>query len=70
LFTDDVSCLDEAVDRSQYEYIYLTKRFNACSPPEFQRRFPLFLESIESDPGFASVYETAEIIILQDVTQD
>ena len=70
LSADHISCLDAAVDRSQYEYIYLTKRFNPCSLLDAQLRFPLFLESIEADSRFAAVYETAEIVVFENLAPD
>jgi hypothetical protein len=70
LSSDSVSCLDKAVNRSHYDYVYLTKQFNSCSPPDAQLRFPLFLESITSDPGFVAVYETEEIIVFENLARD
>src|SRR5688572_14781399 len=65
LSSADVSCLDAAVKRSQYDYVYISKvlRVNNCSPLDFQRTFPYFLESLDIDDGFEVVYETGEVLI-------
>jgi hypothetical protein len=60
----DLSCLDSAVPRSQYDYIYLSRlpRVN-CRTVEFKHAFHPFLESLRMDPQFHSVYETDRVII-------
>jgi hypothetical protein len=65
LSSADVSCLDAAVSRSQYDYVYISKilRVNNCSPLDFQRTFPYFLESLQINDGFEVVYETDEVLI-------
>lgn len=59
------SCLDAAIDRSQYDYLYVSKilRVNNCSSLDFQRSFPYFLDRMRADVGFQSVYETDDVII-------
>lgn len=61
----DVSCLDAALDRSRYDYVYISKllRVNNCVPLDLQRTFPLFLESMYSDQGFNVIYQTEDIAI-------
>ena len=65
LSSDDVSCLDEAVSRSQYDYVYISTvlRTNGCVSPDVPKTFPYFLESIGEDPRFDLVYETEDVLI-------
>jgi hypothetical protein len=57
--------LDSTIDRSQYDYIYLSKilRVNNCQSLEMQRTFPHFLETMKAQTGFDVVYETDGVII-------
>ena len=61
----DASCLDEAVSRSAYDFVYLSKTLNVenCIPLDFQRTFPYFLEHMRADAGFETIYETEEVAI-------
>jgi hypothetical protein len=63
----DASCLDAAVDRSQYEYVYLSRvlRVNNCIALNLPRMFPQFVEALRTQPGFAVMYETDDVIIYQ-----
>ncbi len=65
LANGDASCLDAAIDRSQYDYIYLSKvlRVNNCQALDMQRTFSFFLEHMRIDTGFQAVYETDGVII-------
>lgn len=65
LANGDFSCLDAAVNRSAYDFIYLSKslRVDNCNPLNFQRIFPYFLEHIRSDEYFEAFYETESVII-------
>ncbi|MGE5775352.1 MAG: ArnT family glycosyltransferase [Chloroflexota bacterium] len=65
LSSGDGSCLDSAIDRSRYDYIYLSKvlRVNNCLPLEMQRTFPYFLETMKAQTGFDIVYETDEVVV-------
>lgn len=60
-----VACLNGAVDRAEYDYIYVSKilRVNNCSPLAPQREFPYFVESLKADSGFEAVYETDGVLI-------
>jgi hypothetical protein len=67
LSAEDLTCLDAAVDRSQYDYIYISKllRTNSCglvSPP---RTFPFFLQSIRTVQSFNAIYETDDVVIFE-----
>src|SRR5574339_900561 len=44
LSSEDASCLDSALSRSEYDYIYLSRvlRVNNCQPVNLQRTFPHF----------------------------
>ncbi len=65
LSTGDVSCLDGAVSRSAYDFIYVSKilRVDNCIPADFQRTFPYFLEHLRVDEDFKAIYETEGVII-------
>jgi hypothetical protein len=67
LASGDAACLDRAADRSDYDYVYLSKllRVNNCAPLDVPRTFPLFQSSMQSASGFVPVYETEEVAIFQ-----
>jgi hypothetical protein len=66
LLSGEASCLDAAVDRSAYDFIYLSKilRVDNCSSLSPPKTFPAFLEHIQADHSFRTLYETAAVIIL------
>ncbi len=66
LSNDDASCLDKAVSRSAYDYVYVAKVLhgNGNCKTGTEREFPYFLEHMKEDPNFETVYETDEVIIL------
>lgn len=61
----DASCLDEAVNRSAYDFIYVSKilRVDNCIPLDLQRTFPYFLEHMRGDESFEAIYETEGAVI-------
>ncbi len=63
----DVSCLDAAIDRSEYEYVYISKflRTNNCRATDLLRTFPFFLESMRAAQGFSAIYETDDVVIFE-----
>ena len=65
LSSDDASCLDSAVRRDAYDYIYLSKtlRVNNCAPLDMPRTFPYFVESVRLNDGFEVNYETDDVIV-------
>lgn len=65
LSSGEASCLDAAVSRSAYDFIYVSKilRVDNCLSLSPQRTFPAFLEHMRADPGFYIPYETDEVII-------
>lgn len=65
LANGDMACLDDLVDRADYDYIYVSKilRVNNCSPLAPQTEFPYFVESLKLDAGFEAVYETDGVLI-------
>jgi hypothetical protein len=67
LTSGEVSCLDKAVERSEYEYVYISKlqRVNNCAPLDMQRTFPLFVESMHAAPGFQVIYDTEEVVVFE-----
>jgi hypothetical protein len=62
----EASCLDAAVDRSAYDFIYVSKilRVDNCSSLSPPRTFPAFLGNIQADPGFQTIYETKDVLVL------
>lgn len=65
LSSGNPTCLDSAVNRASYDYIYLSKtlRVNNCTPLDLPRTFPFFVASMKSEDGFDAVYETADVIV-------
>ncbi|MBK9008853.1 MAG: glycosyltransferase family 39 protein [Anaerolineae bacterium] len=65
LANSDMACLDELVDRADYDYLYVSKilRVNNCGPLAPQRVFPYFVESLKLDSGFDVVYESDGVLI-------
>jgi len=65
LTSDDAACLDAAVSRSAYDFIYLSKTLHVdnCIQLDLPRTFPYFLEQMRLDDGFNVVYETDGAII-------
>jgi hypothetical protein len=67
LSSGNAACLDEAIDRSQYDYVYVSKllRVNNCSPLDPPRTFPLFLESLHVAEDFQAIYETDDAVVFE-----
>jgi hypothetical protein len=61
----DAVCLDRAIERADYDYIYVSKmlRVNNCSALSPPLAFPYFVESLRSDSGFDVVYESNGVMI-------
>jgi hypothetical protein len=61
----DASCLDEALSRSAYDFIYLSKTLHVdnCIPLDYQRTFSYFLEHMHADESFETVFETEGVVI-------
>jgi hypothetical protein len=66
LSDSDVSCLDTAIDRSKYDYVYVSRvlRVDNCTPVGVQRTFPFFEASMEASE-FETVYESDGVLIYQ-----
>jgi hypothetical protein len=66
LSDSDVSCLDTAIDRSKYDYVYVSKvlRVDNCTLVGVQRTFPFFEASVEAS-GFETVYDSDGVLIYQ-----
>jgi asparagine N-glycosylation enzyme membrane subunit Stt3 len=60
----DISCLDSAVHRNEYDFLYITKvsRQN-CRPVKLPKAFYYFLNSVRHNPGFHLAYESDDVII-------
>ncbi len=67
LSSADASCLDTAVSRGEYDFIYLSKllRVDNCTPLTFQRTFPYFLVGMKAQPQFNVVYETKDVVVYE-----
>ena len=64
LTDSDISCLDSVVNRSDYDYIYVSKVPSLdCRPVQLPNAFRYFLESMRADTGFQAVYESDDVII-------
>lgn len=66
LSSSDRSCLDDMVDPSKYDYIYLSKnlRSNNCVPTGTQEDYSYFVEHLREIPGLVNLYETKDVLIL------
>lgn len=64
LSNGDVSCLDSAVDRSEYDFVYVSKipRLN-CRSIDLPNSYVYFIESLRADRSFDLVYESQEVMI-------
>lgn len=65
LASDDAACLDSAVSRDAYDYVYLSRtlRVNNCAPLDLPRTFPYFVENMHLNGGFEVAYETDDVIV-------
>lgn len=64
LADSDAACLDDVIDRSEYDYVYVSKilRADNCLPVGPQRTFPYFEASV-TENGFETVYESEGVLI-------
>jgi hypothetical protein len=67
LANGDASCLDDAVSRSSYDYIYVSKvlRGNSNCKAGSEMEFPYFLEHMKNNKDFQTRYETEDVIIFE-----
>jgi hypothetical protein len=67
LLADEISCLDSAINTSQYDYIYLSKilRVNNCRPVEINVTFPYFVEQMRANEHVETVYETDGVVVYE-----
>ncbi|HSL30101.1 MAG TPA: glycosyltransferase family 39 protein [Anaerolineales bacterium] len=67
LSSGDAACLDAAIERSQYDYLYISKvlRVNNCVPLNPERTFLAFPQSMDQSTGFYPIYETDEVVIFE-----
>lgn len=65
LSSSDGSCLDSVIDRSQYDYVYVSKilRVNNCKSLDIPLTFPYFLEKMRANGSLETVYETDGVIL-------
>jgi hypothetical protein len=64
LSSSDGSCLDSTVDRSEYDFVYISKlpRVN-CTAVDLPNSFSHFIEGMRMEKGFGVVYEIKDVII-------
>jgi len=64
LSDSDVACVDGVIDRSEYDYVYVSKTLRAdnCMPVGRERTFPFFEASVKTN-GFETVYESEGVLI-------
>jgi hypothetical protein len=61
----DAVCLNAAIDRSQYDYLYISRvlRVNNCATEGMPKTFPYFESSLQRDAGFENIYQTDGVLI-------
>jgi hypothetical protein len=61
----DVACLDRVVDRTAYDFVYVSKvlRADNCKPVSVSPNFQYFITDLTSTPLFETVYETQAVLI-------
>jgi len=66
LSSSDIACLDAAIDRSKYDFIYVSKKPRVnCAAIDLPKSFFPFVESMRTDKGFSVVYETQDVIVFR-----
>jgi hypothetical protein len=60
----EIPCLDVAVDRWQYDYIYLSKPLHTSRNGP-QEPIPYFMQSIYADSGFYEIYQTEAVVVFE-----
>jgi hypothetical protein len=61
----DVACLDRVVDRTAYDFVYVSKvlRADNCKPVSVSPNFQYFITDLTSHLLFETVYETQAVLI-------
>jgi hypothetical protein len=60
----DLACLDAVVDRSAYDYLYVSKLpYLNCRTIDYRNALHYFLESVRMDKEFGTVYESEQVVI-------
>lgn len=64
-FDKNPACVDELIEPSNYDYIYLSKvlRVDNCKPLASARVFTYFVESARADNRYEVVYETYGVMV-------
>jgi hypothetical protein len=64
---DDISCLNEKVELPEFDYIYLERRLsvNNCDPLESGTDFRYFLEQMQVDHRFNTIYENDGVMLFE-----
>jgi hypothetical protein len=67
LSTGEPACLEAALQRSNSDFIYVSKTLyvNNCKPLDFPKSFLLFLQNMRQVPSFETIYETEDVIIFR-----
>ena len=60
-----MACLDEQIGPGDYDYLYVSRhlRVNNCALLELGRDFSFFVEGVNHDARFESVFENDEVVI-------
>jgi hypothetical protein len=63
------TCLDQAVPRDAYDFIYVSKVLHEdnCMPVAPARGFPYFLEKLQENQDFQTVYDTQDVTIVRNL---
>jgi hypothetical protein len=61
----DVACIDGVVDRTTYDFVYVSKvlRADNCLPVSVSPNFHYFIADLKANPLFEAVYETESVLI-------
>lgn len=64
-FDENSACVDELIEPSNYDYIYLSKvlRVDNCKPLASARVFTYFVESARADSRYEVIYETDGVMV-------
>jgi hypothetical protein len=64
---EDPSCLDEKVGMGRFEYVYISRnlRVNNCKPLDTTQDFGPFIEEMQLDERFESVFEIPQAVVFK-----
>lgn len=64
---NDVSCFDKEVDKSEYNFVYISKTLRAdnCKPVTGRNEFPFFIGQIKENNSYNVIYESDDVLVLE-----